>query len=401
MEIWFLLFGLAFIVCVVANAAKSSSSSSSATPASPAESPFSARLEDTQLKTSAGRMPAKEIQIRGAFPGLVTKRVAIWISILDENTGVSQPVLCAIDNFQETDSPAYFAKQPLGEVSPGHGIPEWRPISPIFPEIMVPPHGGRRELTVVVRLIDVSAPPVVELGFLKSGKTGILWAGRIKFTHTFTEKGYLEAAKHRDEAQILTLKIAMAVAMSDGGLHEQEGRLMQRWIRKSIASFSGQKETDMKEIFNRALQESYAEAKRGTLSLTALADRLNDIGETGNKYHALELSADVMAADGIAHVGEIKALNNLAELLGLDVKRVAEIMDTRMIKLDPANNEGAGAEYRIGIKPDWSVERIKKYLRDEFGKWNNRINTLPEGKQRDNAQRMLDDIAVVRKKYDG
>jgi len=39
------------------------------------------------------------------------------------------------------------------------------------------------------------------------------------------------------------------------------------------------------------------------------------------------------------------------------------------------------------------------HLREEFNKWNNRLNTLPEGVERDNAQQMLGLISDARKKY--
>ncbi len=363
------------------------------------ESPFEVRLEDVQVESKDRSIPAKEVQARGSFPFKEEKNAAAWISIMDEATGKAQPVLCVIEHFQENDSRAYFMKCEFGVVASHYTIPEWARIGIAFPEILRPPYGGQRDLTVMVRVVDLSDPPVVKRGFLRSGDSGVLWRRKLKFTHHFKEKGYQEVAKHRFEGQILTLKIAMAVALSDGSLHEQEGLLLKKWIKQSITPFSGEREADMKEKFNRTLQESYAEAKRGSLDLEALAGRLNDIGEIGSKYQALEFSADIMAADGVAHTGEIEALNNLAELLGLDMKRVAEILDTRLIELDPTVTGGANAETLVGIKSGWPEERIKKHLSTEFSKWNNRLNTLPEGKERDNAQRMLDLIAGVRKKY--
>ncbi len=367
------------------------------------ESSFRIRLRDVQIETDDRTIPAKEIQALGPFPLKTTEKIAAWISILDENDEKAKPVFCVIERFREADSPAYFSECEFGVVSPGYSIPEWAPIGIIFPEILRPPRSGQLELTVIVRLVDLSAlSPVVSFGFLKSNPlgVGVLWHQKVKFTHQFKEKGYLEAAAHREEAQILTLKIAMAVAMSDNSLHEREGLLIKKWIKQSLTPFAGEKEARLKEVFNQTLQESYAEAKRGVLDLEALANRLNDIGETSDKYHALELGADIMAVDGSAHTGEIKILNDLAKLFGLNIKRVAEILDTRLIKLDPAKTNEASAEDLIGIKPGWSKERIKKHLISEFGKWNSRLNTLPEGKERDNAQRMLNLIAEVRKKYD-
>ena len=56
-------------------------------------------------------------------------------------------------------------------------------------------------------------------------------------------------------------------------------------------------------------------------------------------------------------------------------------------------------ESLLGIDPTWSNKKIQAHLGKEFAKWNGRLNTLPEGEERDNAQKMLDRIAETRKKY--
>ena len=56
-------------------------------------------------------------------------------------------------------------------------------------------------------------------------------------------------------------------------------------------------------------------------------------------------------------------------------------------------------ESLLGIDPTWSKKRIEEHLGKEFAKWNGRMNSLPEGEERDNAQKMLDLIAKTRKKY--
>ena len=62
-------------------------------------------------------------------------------------------------------------------------------------------------------------------------------------------------------------------------------------------------------------------------------------------------------------------------------------------------SDTSSLENILGIDTTWTQEEIKKHLRKEFQKWNNRINTLPEGTERDRAQSMLDNIAEARKKY--
>ena len=53
----------------------------------------------------------------------------------------------------------------------------------------------------------------------------------------------------------------------------------------------------------------------------------------------------------------------------------------------------------MGIDKSWNNEKIKKHLLLEFSKWNNRINVLKTESERNNAQKMLDNIAELRKKY--
>jgi hypothetical protein len=53
----------------------------------------------------------------------------------------------------------------------------------------------------------------------------------------------------------------------------------------------------------------------------------------------------------------------------------------------------------LGIDPDWPKSKICDYLLEEFRKWNSRVANLPDGQERDSAQRRLDLIADARKKY--
>jgi len=56
-------------------------------------------------------------------------------------------------------------------------------------------------------------------------------------------------------------------------------------------------------------------------------------------------------------------------------------------------------EEKLGIKASWSHDKIRKYILIEFEKWNGRLNSLPAGPKRDNAQLILNLLAEARKKY--
>ena len=55
-----------------------------------------------------------------------------------------------------------------------------------------------------------------------------------------------------------------------------------------------------------------------------------------------------------------------------------------------------GLESLVGIEDGWSDDQKKKHIRTEFQKWSNRLNSLPEGDERDAAQNMLDNLSVLK-----
>ena len=172
-----------------------------------------------------------------------------------------------------------------------------------------------------------------------------------------------------------------------------------KWVLKNIAIFPEEKQNRLKKIYSDAMRSSYTEAKEGRLSLSKLTKRLNEIGEKTSKYDAVELCYEVMAADGVANTEEMSIIRKVAESLNLDMDEVEKMRDQKIVRLDASVSDHASIEILIGIEPDWSKDKIKKHLMSEFQKWNNRLNTLSEGEERQNAQLMLDKIAEARKKY--
>ena len=147
------------------------------------------------------------------------------------------------------------------------------------------------------------------------------------------------------------------------------------------------------------MKAAYKASLNGTLRLNELTSRLSEISDKAAHYETIELCHEVMAADGVADTEELKAIRKIAESLGLDLDEVKKIQDQKIISLDSTASGQADIEEFLGIDKSWSKEKIKRYLRDEFQKWNNRLNTLEPGSERDNAQQMIDKISEARKKY--
>jgi tellurite resistance protein len=357
------------------------------------------RFADRRLGDDGSGPLCKEIEGRGAFPIARPVKLGFITSVFDKTTGELEPVLSTLEAFQESTSVVYQHRLEVGAVTPEQGFLQWVRVGAIFPELLQPPQGGVRHLVAILRMVDMDNLPTITHGYHQGEPPGLLWQQVLDFDYTFNEKGYKEAAAHRDEARAIAVKMGIAVAMTNGSLDQKEGETLKNWIIRTIAPFSEEKQKELKALYNTAMKEAYAAAKNGSLGLESLTQRLNEIGEKSIKYEVVDLCFEVMAADGIADVEELKTIRSVSEALGIDMDEIGKMRDQKILGLNTAATNQASIEDILGIESAWDNERIRKYLRLEFQKWNNRLNTLDEGEERSNAQRMLDLIAEARKKY--
>jgi tellurite resistance protein len=357
------------------------------------------RLKNRHLGENGEGPLAKDVQVKGLIPIHETINLGFIISVFDETDGDFEPVLSAIDTFQEKDSVVYQHISEVGEISPNQGFIEWVSVGVVIPVIIEPPYKGNRELVVLARMVDLDDIPTIHHGFTDKGDNKTLFNKRLTFSHTFKDKGYLEASENKEEAAGICLKIGMVVAMADGTLDDSEGNTLKQWVIKEIEHHGKEKQKVLKKLYNDAMREAYIEAREGELTLSDLTYRLNEIGDKTTKYEAIELCMEVMAADGVADASELNIIKKIAQSLGLDMDEVEKLRDQKIIGLNADVTDHASIEEILDIDPNLSIDQIKKRLRTEFQKWNNRLNTLPEGEERQNAQLMLDRIADARKKY--
>lgn len=340
-----------------------------------------------------------ELKGKGLLPIKKKTNIAFITSIVDMTDGDPMPVLAALEDFQEPESRAFQHSVLAGQASQNEGFISWVRVGAVIPSLLIPPHSGHRNLVAITRMVDADNPPPVSLGFCDSKHPGHIVTFQYSFEEDFEEKGYQEEAAHRAEARTLIIMLGVQVAMADDNFADEEGAIIKDWIARSIATYSDERREELKKVYNKAFKDGYAKAQKGTLSISEVTDKLNDIASKAQKYEAVDLCFDVMAADGEAAEEELTAIKNISEALNLDFNEIQKMKDQRLIKLSTEIQSTSSAEAMLGIDPDWSPDQIQRHLRAEFTKWNGRLNTLPDGEERENAQRMLDLIAEARKKY--
>ena len=359
--------------------------------------PMEARFSNARFGENGDGPSYKAIEVKGLFSVTGTRQVAFVTSVFDATDGKWAPVLGAIEMFQEPETIAYQHLSEIGKVSSDQGFISWTRVGAVVPELLQPPYSGARKFIAVLRLVDLDKPSSILLGQRDKTDRSILWETSLEFVHTVTDKGYTEATEHRDQARALSIKIGMAVAMADGSLDDSEGEVLKGWIFRAISPFSDEKRERVKNLYNQAMSDAFELAKTGELSLSRLTGELNEIAEKSARYETIELCFDIMAADGVADAEEMRVIRVVAEALDLDFDEIEQMRDRKILGLDVSVASQGSVSELLGIEKDWDADQTKKHLRVEFQKWNNRLNTLSEGEERDNAQRMLDLIAEARK----
>ncbi len=357
------------------------------------------RLVDKALTDDVQSPKIKEVQVKGLFPITRKRHLEFVTSVFDNTSGKYTPVISSIELFQEAHSRAYQHTVEVGAIEPGTGFVGWVRVGVVIPEILEPPYSGMRKLVAFVRLVDLDDRPRINQGFHDEDDSGLLWQRALPFEYEVKSKGYLEAVEQRDKARVIAMQIAMTVAMWNGSLGDNEGTIIKNWVGKVLANKSEEGREKLKNEFNNAMKAAYEKAKSGGSSLTSLTDQMNELDEHGPKIETTELCFDVLASSSIESSDKARVVDLVAKALNLDSAEIERIRDIKIIGSKSDLPKQVRVEDLLGISGDWDSETIKRHLRTEFQKWNNRLTTLPEGEERDSAQRMLDTISEARRKY--
>ena len=355
--------------------------------------PLQFRLVDDKI----GGQEVKVLQAKGTIPYYQSYPTSSlkFVTLLNDITGdidndlEFNPIASMLEQFQRKGQISFEVTAPMGKVSLGTYFTDWAPIATIPLAILIPPKRGNRKIAPVVIVMD--------------GEKS-LWTNLDNpekyFVYEFSGSGYQEFDEDRKEITETTLKLGIAVAMSDGSLDDKEGFVIKEWIEKSLLIYDDEDEKkELKKKLNKTFKDTHQQIKDGKISLSPLTKKLNDIGDTRGKYSAIELCYDVMAADGVIQKEEMNMIDKVSLSLDLDPDELSNIRDIRTKNIDTAGLNDVDIEKYLKIDTDQPKEEIRKQLNKEFSKWNSRLNSLSEGSERDNAQRIINLISEARKKY--
>jgi hypothetical protein len=212
--------------------------------------------------------------------------------------------------------------------------------------------------------------------------------------HTPTPK---ENSKERTvKARILSIKLGVAVAMSDENFHSSEAEVIKEWIKTRIPSNSEERKK-LKGRYNYALKTSFNQAKNNNLNFNKLLSDLRSLNNSKYEEELLELCYKIMAADNVIDSRETDIIDVIKTNTYHIDKKIIEYFEKTYLVSRKINIDNALLE-SINIDPNNPDADIKEQLTDEFQKWNNRLTSVPFNK-RNEIQVRLDKIALARIAY--
>lgn len=363
--------------------------------------PMQARLRaDSSASDDGEVMHFQRVEARGLFPVDRTTNLVFLVSVLDatekDPSGEPnmQPVLCYINRFQEPETIAFGDRSEVGEVHPQYGWEDWTQIALVPSDTLVPARSGVRSLTAFVLACDAAAMPHVMRGFLDSGEPLASWA--LDFTWNCKVEGYGEASERRALAEETTIRLAVAIACSDGEVHESEGATIREWMSQRLSMLEGDEREARKTKFNAAVQDAYARARDGRLVISTLVSDLSSQASASGRTQAVELCLDIMAADEHVADDELKLVNDIAKKLKVDLELFQGLKDKRLAGLASNIKHGVDVRALLNIDPSWDQAEIRSHLNKLYSQWNSRAEAMQDPTQRAQAEQMLEVIARAR-----
>ena len=203
---------------------------------------------------------------------------------------------------------------------------------------------------------------------------------------------------HEEKIVLLTVSIASLMAHADHRIVPNENKVIKKWRDQALERVGANVNSNapLKRGFNASTQLLKAGHFMDKF-IDNVCGKFESFSVQSERNAMLELCFQVMTADNYLHINEAKIINEFSNRCGISRKQLNNYRDKLILEERLVFDATVPLDVFYGIDFSDDVESSKKFLMNEFKKWNMRINTLSPVK-RDGAQRMIDRISDARKR---
>ena len=338
-----------------------------------------------------GDLSATLLGLRGTLrvPGAPC-RVLMRTLLLDITDGPAKPlpVFCLLEQF--ADENGLFQADNTADI-PSSSVRVERVHAALIPDpLIVCARRGRRLLRAVVRVVAPRSGPVALVEYDFDFECGSI--------------GYQEIGEKAAESRAGLAKVAFATAGIDGELAESELSLIESLFKQRFAT---KENKEVREELRTVMKDVHARVRRDPSCAPILVREglalLKD--DEPMKSLAFEFAVRIAAADGTLAAPEERFLQSLGGSLGISEgqQRTTREKFIRLSMYEGAAAEGRAqstlgadaAKQALGMPSGLTPDAQRKWLTDEYRKWNGRV-TNPDPKIREEAEARLKAIAMLR-----
>lgn len=401
-------------------------------------SSFQVRSNRKEIELEEIKVDVIVVEGKGSLPISRGTDLKFVTSVFDVTDGGTFPVRTWVKELQEKNSIAFQSVKNLGLLLPSQRWSEWYLVGIIPTDVLMPSDTGKRDLDIVVRIVDSELGADIHQGYCPAADKGNLG------TYVCNEQIFFEipelikpdcpgcgdandvtgpdddndyycshcdkyftAEEQEEEEEDLSfirykksvgliVKLALAVAYADGEFHHLEGNIIKEWATDLRNRDPTQYQEQIKSEVNDSLSEGTQMVKNGKLSLNEILFELDELAQENLRYEAYELCQRVLEADGEADSKELASLQKIAEGLKLNTEEVEKTKD--LLVENGMISQIEKVKSHLGISNNIPKQRVLDIIKKEFKKWNGRVTVL-KGEEKNNVQNYLNLIAEIKKEF--
>tara|TARA_B110000003_G_C16652816_1_gene534963 strand:+ start:1783 stop:2562 length:780 start_codon:yes stop_codon:yes gene_type:complete len=201
------------------------------------------------------------------------------------------------------------------------------------------------------------------------------------------------------------IKLAMSIAMADGKLHKSEATVINKYMKSVINSDKYYDSDDFKNSLNNSLVSAKTLSDKNQLKTASLCRVAANNFDEQHQFQTLQLCLDVMVADGKANRQELMEIDKIADKIGVyngsENVDFVSLRDKALIQLKPSNAiMGDSIDEKLGIKKSWSKQKKRKFIAENFTKWNGRLANAKSNREQKNIKNLLKLLSDAYEKYE-
>jgi hypothetical protein len=206
-------------------------------------------------------------------------------------------------------------------------------------------------------------------------------------------KGYLEEDHDREQAAGMILCVGWGFAHAMGVVEKKVAPVVTAWMTQASSLLGGA--TDQPSVsLQRVMDGADKLGRSGGVGFVPACEMLARLHVPEAPLMAFDLCCRIAKAFGGPPEVAYALLRDGAIAMGVEPDEFARLMRTYL-----AGPAVASDEELVGLDPSWDKERIHRFLREQFGKWNARSGGATDLAERRIIAIRLNALAKLRQKY--